>query len=268
MPLLETTTGSSLTISSGTTTTGWSDIVSPAFCDEVVTSIAGNSITIDATGTTAVWRTWVDDALTPKTTDATTGISATNFTLRDTDIIWSRWANQVITSPASATFRIVDGGSSSNVDVQCLPEDSEERRKRAHLAAAKSRLIRTRKRRRTRENGRELLRRLVSAEQWRDFLRYKSIREIGEFAVYEIGCGWIGHVYEIGFDGQPKRKLCLQTGPGNSDGWCPEDRIVAILMALRTDEAGTVAKAGVHGWHTHERERVAARRGHLVRVAS
>lgn len=126
---------------------------------------------------------------------------------------------------------------------------------------AKGRIIQTRKLRRCQKRGRELLRSIVSPEQWKEYRQYQSIREVGALAIYEVGCGWMGHVYQIGFNGEPERKLCLQMGARMNE-FGNEDRIAAIILALRENEAATVARAGVHHWGEHERERIKARRGH------
>ena len=123
------------------------------------------------------------------------------------------------------------------------------------------------------KKGRALLRSICSDEQWKDYLRYGSIREIGERAIYEVGAGWSGHIFEIGFDDAPLRKLCVHMGDNyyaqraGGHHWIAEDQVAAVLLALRFDEFATVAKAGVHTFGEAEKNRVRSRRGHKRAVA-
>lgn len=262
---------SGLTISFGDSgTSTWNTIVTGDYGYATGDSPTA-SVTFDSLADT-VWPIWRDETR-----------SAANFTTRITeptmtgDRIWFNWVtNGYPTSHESATaIRLRDfawtewiDANGSRVRVQPAPLVQ------AHNYAPPARpskiveIRARRKRRKARKRGKELLQSICSLEQWRDYCLYGAVREIGERAIYEVGAGWSGHVYELGFDGQPKRKLCLGMGTGHTGHpWVAEDRIAAILMSFRADEAGTVAKAGVHRWADHERERVKARRGHKRRVA-
>lgn len=179
-------------------------------------------------------------------------MTASNFTATNS-VVWPHWINEIWMGPPHADLPPVE---SVRVTFQ----------RPSPVAGLKQKILRIRKRRTAQKRGRALLRSIVSDDQWRDYLRWGAIREIGGRAMYEVGCGWMGHVYELGFDGEPQRKLCLQMGTGHTvHKWTKEDRVAAVLLALRNDEHGTIAKAGVHRWEEQEQHRVRARRGHLRR---
>lgn len=213
-----------------------------------------------ATGADRIWFNWItDDSTFTETASSVLLVDRTTPPLRD--FAWTEWIDQngrrVRVQPTpQPTWN-------SHSDRYTLPPRPSK------IVELKQKIRRARKRRKARKRGKELLQSICSLEQWREYRRYGSIREVGELAIYEVGAGWQGHVYELGFDGEPKRKLCLGMDASSYEGapWVPEDRIAAILMALRADEAGTVAKAGVHNWSEHERERVKVRRGHKRQVA-
>ena len=257
--------GSGLTVSLDDSTGGWNTIVS-TWNDPGTTSTG--DITFKSLQE-IVWPIWSSQTRT-----------AASFTMTGNgagDSIWTRWieapnVTDTITLGDSAWRFWIDEpnitihpqvGAASLAPVQFAPTPRPTK-----VEELKTKLLRVRKRRPALVRGKALLRSIVSEEQWKDYLIYGSIREVGERAIYEIGVGWMGHVYELGLDGEPIRKLCIQMGTGNTAcPWVAEDRIAAILLALRADEAGTVATAGVHGWMKNERERVKARRGHKRRVA-
>lgn len=236
------------TASIGSTTGGWADVVT--YCPDTTATAsftvrdsiwthwttASNTITITGSHTASgIWRSWIDS----------TSTAGTTIHIRDN--IWTEWV----------------GNQAGPTNVVHAPPQ------RTKIQLLKEKIVRVRKGRRVKERGLDLLRSIVTAEQWRDFRRYGSVREAGEHAVYEVGCGWIGHVYELDFQGNPLRKLCLQMGVGQAGKtFTKGDRIAAVLLALRHDEAGTVSMAGKHGWLPHEKERVKARRGHLAVVAA
>lgn len=263
--------GYGYTASCGDQTTGWRDVVSyepPALTSSNVTSTADT-----------IWREWNSTATITLNDVTATNVTATDLTIRDG--IWRSWLND---STANITFRISDGiWQSWNDNVIHTPVRRPRRTDPQivvapappidpiveQLARLKQKLRTAGQRRAAKERGLELLRSLVTEEQWQEFRRYGSIRERGRYAVYEIGCGWSGHVYELSFDGEPLRKLCVQMGIGKGGHqWTKGDRIAAVLLALRHDEQGLVKMAGEHRWGKHERERVRARRGHLVVVAA
>ncbi len=264
---------SGLTISVGDQTYGWDDVVT---WNTSTTPSSTASLTFESLQE-IVWPIWNSQTQT-----------AANFTVTDNgtvtgDSIWTRWIStpnvtDTITLRDSAWRFWIDGpnttfrqpipvqyGRVEPAPIQYAPRPTPAEAKAAEL---KRKLLRVRKRRPALVRGKALLRSIVSEEQWKDYLAFGSIREAGELAIYELGAGWSGHIYEIGLDGEPTRKLCVHMGIGDGlTPWVAEDRIAAVLLALRADEAGTVKKACTHRWENHEKERVKARRGHKRRVA-
>lgn len=261
------------TASTGSTTGGWADVVT--YCPDTTAAVSGvtfetlrdtiwthwttASDTVVVTGNfiatahglaSGIWRSWID------------GASTAGTTLHIRDDIWTEWVeNSDHTRVPLQSERVENQAGPTNV-VYAPPRKTK-------IEVLKEKIVRVRKGRKVKERGLDILRSIVTAEQWSDFRRYGSVREVGEHAVYEVGCGWIGHVYELDFQGNPLRKLCLQMGVGQAGkSFTKGDRIAAVLLALRHDEADTVSMAGKHGWLPHEKERVKARRGHLVVVAA
>lgn len=265
---------SGLTISVGDETYGWNDVVTMTTSNTATTT----GVTFESLRD-IVWPIWNQD----RTETAASFTVTDNSTMATGDSIWTRW---VQTPNVTDTIRIgetawrhwmdepnvtvrrpipVQYGRADPAPIQYAPRPTPAEAKSAEL---KRKLLRVRKRRPALVRGKALLRSIVSEEQWKDYLAFGSIREAGELAIYELGAGWSGHIYEIGLDGEPTRKLCVHMGIGNGGTpWVAEDRIAAVLLALRADEAGTVAKACLHRWEKNEIERVKRRRGHKRRVA-
>ena len=214
-----------------------------------------NTITIEPTYRDSVWRTWIDDG---------TATASQSITLGD--VVWTQWIDENgrrIRPPL-----VVQQPPPIQYNSPAPPNPFQVLKKKIK----KQRRVRTAK-----KKGRALLRSICSDEQWKDYLRYGAIREVCERAIYEVGAEWSGHIYKIGFDGEPQLKLCVHMGVGQAGKrWVAEDRIAAVLLALRYDETVTIAKAGVHHFSDEDKRRVKARRGHkrvsameaAVRVAS
>lgn len=222
----------------------------------------------------------------------TTSATATSFTLRDT--VWPIWngtrTSNTITIEPTPTITLGDIVWETWIDEngRRLPRPRQVRVPANQsvytpppppnpFQVLKQKIKKQRRVRTAKKKGRALLRSICSDEQWKDYLRYGAIREICERAIYEVGAEWSGHIYKIGLDGEPQLKLCVHMGVGQAGKrWVAEDRIAAVLLALRYDEAVTIAKAGVHHFSDEDKRRVKARRGHkrvsameaAVRVAS
>lgn len=225
-----------------------------------------------ATTGTFIWRNWVDElsytngvTITPSSEyrdtvwvnwiDNGTGtvIEAPTITLGNT--VWPLWIDE---NGRRVRARPPAGNVIVHPDPRYEPAPQPNR-----FQVLKEKIVSRRKTRKAKKRGRALLRSIVSDEQWKDYLRYGSIREVGEHAIYEIGTGWSGHIFKIGLDGEPQLKLCVHMAMGQyGKRWIVEDRIAAVLLALRHDEAATVAGANVHHFSVEEKRRVKARRGH------
>jgi len=207
-------------------------------------STASTSITLNnSTYSDGVWNSWIDNS--------TTG---TTITLRD--VVWDQWIDE-----NGRRIRLPARVAEPAINYAPPPPPNP-------FHVLKHKLQRRRIVRSAKKKGRALLRSICSDEQWKDYLRYGSIREIGERAIYEVGAGWTGHIYEIDFKDVPLRKLCVHMAIGRAGKhWIDEDRIAAVLLALRYDEVGTVAEACTHHFSEEQKRRVQARRGHKRRVA-
>jgi len=113
--------------------------------------------------------------------------------------------------------------------------------------------------------ARSLLRRILTDEEWLDYERHGSVRIVGRLGAYEVGGGsgfgepgrgWQGMIYRLDAAGEPAEKLCCHPPLE----YPLEDRIAAVVLALRTNEEGVLRKANRHAWKPHERERVRLRR--------
>ena len=264
-----------LTLSTGSATAGWNNVIT--YCPDTTPTASGVTF---ATLRDSIWSHWLTASNTIAVTEngnftatahgLANGIwsswlndSTTGATLNIGDGIWREWVDNPRHTPArTIPVQLTGNGAGPTNIVHAPPQKTK-------IQLLKEKIVRVRKVRKVKARGLNLLQSIVTPEQWRDFRRYGSVRETGEFAVYEVGCGWIGHVYELDFQGNPLRKLCLQMGVGQAGKqFTKGDRIAAVLLALRDDEAGTVSMAGKHKWKEHEKERVKARRGHLVVVAA
>ncbi len=199
----------------------------------------------DTTYRDGVWFSWLDNG----TATASPTTTLANF-------VWTEWIDE-------NGRRIRPAVQQPQPPVQYAPPPPPN-----PFTVLKKKLIRRRVVRTAKKKGRALLRSICSDEQWKDYLRYGSVREIGERAIYEVGAGWSGHIYEIDFKDEPLRKLCVHMAIGQAGKhWIDEDRIAAVLLALRHDEAVTVAKACTHHFSEEQKRRVKARRGHKRKVA-
>ena len=212
------------------------------------------STTTATTGTgDGVWTAWND---TTSSSNWATGIwptDATTFGTRTFD------ANNV-------TYRY--GPAPAPLTQQELDERLE--RLRVEVIARdgvnlKLRLRHARERRRIRANASGLLRTLLTADQWKEYRRFGSVRVAGKDHVYEVGGGrgWEGMIYKLDFQGVPVAKLCCHP----SHDYPTEDRVAAVVLALRSDEDAVIREANVHQFREHEKERVKLRRAFRSRAA-
>mgnify|MGYP001611464084 CR=1 FL=1 len=200
--------------------------------------------------------TWITDAPSNLsiTTDSTSAWSSwvigTNAEMTSTD--WSNWTYQTTTS-ATRQYR-----------VQFDPPDEETRLRWAQDAMAarveSDRLASEQKRDRVvaRRKARRLLMTVLGSERWREWVRYRSVRvEASGGSMIEVGAE-PHKLYIIDADGHPVKKLCV-IAPMD---YCDEDRMIALLLALQVDEAGTLKLGNPNTFEAGEKERVVARQAH------
>lgn len=170
------------------------------------------------TSTTAIWNNW-----TTVTTGSSTGVTAA------WDNVWATWntsGTNTITTITTTPYR------------RETEEEREERRRR-DLEAAQRREAAT-------ERARDLLRLVLSDEQWADFEAGKSFHVIGsDGGRYRVRYGTTGNVALVR-DDQVIERLCAHPRLYEIGGVLPtEDVLAAQVLALRHDEAGFRAVANI-----------------------
>lgn len=181
---------------------------------------------------------------------------------------WSTWTTDVNVDRASTAWSNWTCETNSTATdgrwIPAEPPDEETRLRWERDAAAArvkaDRLAREQRRDRivARRKARRLLRSVLSQGQWSDWVRYRSVRvEASGGGTIEVGAE-PHKLYVIDANGRPVKKLCV-IAPME---YCDEDRMVALLLALRVDEAGTLKLGNPNTFQTGEKERVVARQAH------
>jgi hypothetical protein len=114
------------------------------------------------------------------------------------------------------------------------------------------------------EKANALLRSILTDEEWREYRQYGSVRILGSLGgAYEVGQGrlpggrgWEGSLYKLAPDGSAEQKLCIHAPLEYPVG----DRMVALILTLRTNEQWVLDEANVHPLTPHEQQKVKLRR--------
>lgn len=207
--------------------------------------IASNSVFYNTTSGTAdtTWDQWTNSTTTATTTssncfvwgswcDNTTGRTATevqtiqrSVTL-GTDVVWDTWCNE--------PRMVINPGPAPRTPAQ---------------PTTKRRINQIRAKRR----ARDLLRSILTEEQWTDWERYQSVQiEVPSGARYEVVDG-LAYLLQ----GELAVKKFCWHGVGQYN---LEDRIAAFILKLRTDEETFLRQTHHNSWREHEQERVRLRR--------
>lgn len=100
------------------------------------------------------------------------------------------------------------------------------------------------------ERARELLKSLLTQEQWESYDTVMGFDVVGSDGVtYRIQHGMIGNVYALYPDGTRRAAYCAHPYEWDAENDCrlpTEDILAGQVLALRTDAPGFVATANVH----------------------
>lgn len=196
------------------------------------TRVAASTVDLN----TATWGNWCT-----VTSNATITTTATV-----NDWTWTRWNQR---AGFTASYIVQD-----EVTQWMAPEASqrmglvrEEREQRAQEAT---------------ERARELLRGLLTEEQWQEYDDHETFTVIGSSGQrFRIDHGTTGNVTTVDSDGYPLVAYCAHPELYDQDShrYLPtEDVLVAQALALMTDDAAFLAVANVHRSWEPRREELAA----------
>lgn len=232
-----------------------------------------------ATTATNAFQTWVTTEFTTAATEVvntatnawTNWCGTVGSTIHDeicNTVVWRSWVNDATGCDNSSNTINVDGHTHRFEGGIYRPESAEEKAKRV-ARQTRERLKRQRLEVRAAVRAASLLKSILTAQQWNDWLRFGSVRIVGKKGIYDVGAGkgwgeagrgWQGMIYRLDHNGEPQEKLCCHPPSSYPD----EDRVAAVVLALRADEDDVLRKANSHAWGDHEKERVRLRRAHRI----
>ncbi len=116
------------------------------------------------------------------------------------------------------------------------------------------------------ERAAVLLKSLLTEPEWLEYKEHDSILVLGsDDILYEVGySGWQGMIYAIGPDGSIAQKLCCHP----PHDYPRDDRVAAVMLALRSDAAGVVQKANSYPLCDDEKNMVRRRTQNRLRLVA
>lgn len=181
----------------------------------------------------------------------------TSSTSTTNSVIWNAW----VTTADGLMVCSSSGGDAwapTNAQPRTVDLAAQERAaRRWKQAELRDRIKRRMQRARQRRVAEAMLRDVLSAEQWRDWQRFRSVRLRGKRGLFEINPASLGELYLLAPDGKKvAEKFCVHA----SSAFCVEDRVVALVLALQSDEDEVMRRANRPKVTVEEERRVVARR--------
>jgi len=202
-----------------------------------VQGIWNDSCTTASITETGVYPIWVANS-------CTTSSVTTNG-------VWTTWAT---TSNSSGNDYYVAPHLSAE-ELARRKVEQEKFDRKAKQDAVKNRIKKTRAKRR----GLNLLRMILTADEFNQWMLFRSVRFRGSLGgYYEVGGGPHGRlVYRLNENGTPKERICYQP----SSDFIIEDQVCALILDIKCDESRVISKGNPSTFFSlHEGNRVALRR--------
>lgn len=205
-------------------------------------------------GDAPVWYTWTATSSATTTNGSwgdncfklwITSDSTTSATVCYRDNVWTGWTTGTTTANSNITFRR-----------QEPPAPSPEQVRKAQQATLKANLKKKRAERKARIKALDLLRLVLTLEEFQDYRRHGSVRVRTQRGWYEVGGRASGKLYRLNEQGVPTQKLCYSL----HGSYCREDNVAAIVLALKLNEEQFLRETRDNQFEGREKERVALRR--------
>jgi hypothetical protein len=235
------------------------------------------------TDTERIYGNWTSSYYTTTTATVTSNSNSTfegwvQYDLNSTDstpttaaiyttAIYTTWVDEAYSTPSATqeNYRI------RNVIPRETPAEREARierqkkvRKERELRARLRKMAERRAKKEIERRAKELLESILTPEELEGYRKHGSVRIRGQHGIYDVGSGWSGMIFMLDHDGEPKYKLCCHP----SFNYPTADRIAAVVLALKADEEGVLARANRHMFSEMDRRRVKAWRGHRRKYAA